>query len=187
MRREIKNYNLQAVADKDVRYGMRHWERFFVKGGTENEKTVFYTSLYRTYERMICISEDGRYFSAYDGQVHDDEGIPFYVDDWIWDTYRATHPLRLIIETEMESNMVNSLIRMAYQMQPNWMPTFPEINGDSRRMNCNHGVATVLDAYNKGMRSFDLAKAYQVCKAAITEKNTGSLVVQTCRSIGSVL
>ena len=59
---------------------------------------------------------------------------------------------------------------MAYQMQPNWMPTFPEINGDSRRMNCNHGVATVLDAYNKGMRSFDLAKAYQVCKAAITEK-----------------
>ena len=170
LRREIKNYNLQAVADKGRSVWNETLGKIFVKGGTENEKTVFYTSLYRTYERMICISEDGRYFSAYDGQVHDDEGIPFYVDDWIWDTYRATHPLRLIIETEMESNMVNSLIRMAYQMQPNWMPTFPEINGDSRRMNCNHGVATVLDAYNKGMRSFDLAKAYQVCKAAITEK-----------------
>ena len=37
-------------------------------------------------------------------------------------------------------------------------------------MNCNHGVATILDAYNKGMRFFDLAGAYNVCKAGITEK-----------------
>lgn len=170
LRREIKSYDLQEVADKGQKIWNETLGKIQVDGGTDNEKTVFYTSLYRTYERMICISEDGKYFSAYDGQVHDDEGTPFYVDDWIWDTYRATHPLRLIIETEKESDMVNSFIRMAYQMQPNWMPTFPEINGDSRRMNCNHGVATVLDAYNKGMRSFDLEKAYKVCKAAITEK-----------------
>ena len=170
LRREIKSYDLQEVADKGQKIWNETLGKVQVDGGTDNEKTVFYTSLYRTYERMICISEDGKYFSAYDGQVHDDEGTPFYVDDWIWDTYRATHPLRLIIETEKESDMVNSFIRMAYQMQPNWMPTFPEINGDSRRMNCNHGVATVLDAYNKGMRSFDLEKAYKVCKAAITEK-----------------
>ena len=170
LRREIKSYDLQEVAGKGQKIWNETLGKIQVDGGTDNEKTVFYTSLYRTYERMICISEDGKYFSAYDGQVHDDEGTPFYVDDWIWDTYRATHPLRLIIETEKESDMVNSFIRMAYQMQPNWMPTFPEINGDSRRMNCNHGVATVLDAYNKGMRSFDLEKAYKVCKAAITEK-----------------
>lgn len=170
LRREIKEYNLQQVADKGQQIWNETLGKIQVSGGTDNEKAVFYTSLYRTYERMICISEDGKYFSAYDGQVHDDEGTPFYVDDWIWDTYRATHPLRLIIDAEKESDMVNSFIRMAYQMQPNWMPTFPEINGDSRRMNCNHGVATVLDAYNKGMRSFDLEKAYRVCKAAITEK-----------------
>ena len=170
LHREIKDYNLQSVADTGRKIWNETLGKIQVNGGTDNEKTVFYTSLYRTYERMICISEDGKYFSAYDGKIHDDEGTPFYVDDWIWDTYRATHPLRLIIETEKESDMVNSFIRMAYQLQPNWMPTFPEINGDSSRMNCNHGVATVLDAYNKGMRSFDLEKAYKVCKAAITEK-----------------
>ena len=138
--------------------------------GTVDQKTVFYTSLYRTYERMVCISEDGKYFSAYDGKVHEDEGTPFYVDDWIWDTYRATHPLRLIIDEKKESGMIHSFIRMAYQMEPHWMPTFPEITEDSRRMNCNHGVATILDAYNKGLRSFDLNKAYEACKAAITQK-----------------
>ena len=170
LRREIQNFNLQNVAATGRKLWNETLGKIQVTGGTETEKTVFYTSLYRTYERMICISEDGKYFSAYDGKVHEDEGTPFYVDDWIWDTYRATHPLRLIIEAEKESDMVNSFIRMACQMKNNWMPTFPEINGDSRRMNCNHGVATVLDAYNKGMRSFDLAKAYQVCKAGITEK-----------------
>jgi alpha-1,2-mannosidase, putative len=170
LRREIKHYDLQAVSDTGRRIWNETLGKVRVTGGTENEKTVFYTSLYRTCERMICISEDGRYFSAYDGKVHEDEGIPFYVDDWIWDTYRATHPLRMIIEADKESDMINSFIRMAYQMPRHWMPTFPEVNGDSRRMNSNHGVATVLDAYVKGMRSFDLAKAYEVCKAAITEK-----------------
>jgi predicted alpha-1,2-mannosidase len=51
-----------------------------------------------------------------------------------------------------------------------WMPTFPEITGDSRRMNSNHGVASVLDAYRKGLRNFDIEKAYQACKGGITEK-----------------
>ena len=170
LRREIKDYDLAAVADAGRDIWNETLDKLHVTGGTEDEKTVFYTSLYRTYERMICLSEDGKYFSAYDGQVHDDEGTPFYVDDWIWDTYRATHPLRLIIETQKESDMVNSFIRMAYQMENHWMPTFPEVTGDSRRMNSNHGVATVIDAYNKGMRSFDLEKAYQACKGAITEK-----------------
>lgn len=170
LRREIKDFNLEKIAE----YGKNIWNetlgKLDVTGGTDDERTVFYTSLYRTYERMICLSEDGKYFSAYDGKVHDDEGMPFYVDDWIWDTYRATHPLRLIIDTRKESDMINSFVRMAYQMPRHWMPTFPEVTGDSRRMNSNHGVATVIDAYNKGVRSFDMEKAYQACKAAITEK-----------------
>ena len=170
LRREITVYDLPAVASAGKKAWNETLGKISVKGGTEDERTVFYTSLYRTYERMICLSEDGRYFSAYDGKVHDDEGTPFYVDDWIWDTYRATHPLRLIIDAEKESHMINSFIRMAEQMEHPWMPTFPEVTGDSRRMNSNHAVATVLDAYRKGMRSFDLEKAYQASKAAITEK-----------------
>ncbi|MBA7585252.1 hypothetical protein ES708_27223 [subsurface metagenome] len=50
------------------------------------------------------------------------------------------------------------------------MPTFPKITGDSRSMNSNHGVATVIDAYRKGLRNFDLEKAYEASKRAITEK-----------------
>jgi predicted alpha-1,2-mannosidase len=51
------------------------------------------------------------------------------------------------------------------------MPTFPEITGDSHRMNGNHAVAVIWDAYRKGLTGFDLGKAYRACKSAITEKS----------------
>lgn len=170
LNREIKDYELDKVAQNGKNIWNQTLGKIAVEGTDETAKTIFYTSLYRTYERMICLSEDGQYFSAFDGKVHSDNGTPFFTDDWIWDTYRATHPLRVIIEPKMEGNMINSYLRMAQQMNDHWMPTFPEVTGDSRRMNSNHGVATIIDAYNKGLRSFNLEEAYQYCKAGITEK-----------------
>lgn len=170
LEREIKNYNLEEVAEKGRDIWNSTLGKIQVAGIDDNAKTVFYTSLYRTYERMICISEDGKYFSAYDHKVHDDNGRPFYTDDWIWDTYRATHPLRIIVEPEMENDMINSYVVMTQQMEKPWMPNFPEVTGDSRRMNSNHGVAMVADGYIKGLRGFDLEEAYNASKAAITEK-----------------
>ena len=124
---------------------------------------------------MINISEDGKYYSAFDGQVHDDNGIPFYTDDWIWDTYRATHPLRILIEPEMEVHMINSYLRMAQQSKEGWMPTFPEVTGDSHRMNGNHSVAVICDAYYKGLRGFDLDAAYNACKSNVNREKLTSL------------
>lgn len=169
LRRELTDYNLQALAQK----GRQVWNQALgdiqVEGGTDNDKQVFYTSLYRVFERPVCISEGGRYFSAFDGTVHDDNGEPFYTDDWIWDTYRAAHPLRLLIDESTEKHIIDSYVLMAEQMGDMWMPTFPEITGDSRRMNSNHAVATVADAAAKGLQ-FDLAKAYEACRKGIEEK-----------------
>ncbi len=141
-----------------------------INGGTADQRTVFYTSFYRTYERQVCISEDGQYWSPFDKTAHEDLGRNFYTDDWIWDSYRAHHPLRILIDAEMEEDILNSFILMAGQDEKPWMPTFPGITGDGHAMNSNHGVATVLDAYRKGLRNFDLEKAYLASKGAITEK-----------------
>jgi predicted alpha-1,2-mannosidase len=168
--REIKNYDINSLTAEGRRIWNEALGKIDVQGGNDDDKIVFYTSLYRTFERPVCISEDGRYFSASDGKVHTDGGIPFYTDDWIWDTYRAAHPLRILIEPGKEDNILHSYIEMSGQMKNFWMPTFPEITGDSRRMNSNHGVAAVLDAYTKGLRGFDLNKAYEACKGAITVK-----------------
>ncbi|MBS6269529.1 MAG: GH92 family glycosyl hydrolase [Tannerella sp.] len=170
MEREQKSYDVNALAEVGKKVWNEALGKIEVQSPDEDEKTIFYTSLYRCYERPVNISEDGRYFSAFDGKIHEDGGNAFYTDDWIWDTYRATHPLRVLIDTLTETNVIRSYILMAEQMGDMWMPTFPEITGDSRRMNSNHAVATVADAYAKGLRGFDLEKAYLVCKKGIEEK-----------------
>lgn len=171
LRREIKGYDVESLA----KAGREAWNKALgkirIEGGTEDEKTVFYTSLYRCFERPICISEDGQYFSAYDGKVHSDNGRPFYTDDWIWDTYRATHPLRVLIDGDVQSDIINSYLLMAEQKGTNWMPTFPEVTGDAHCMNSNHGVAMVIDSYRKGVRGFDLEKAYKACQDAMEKKS----------------
>lgn len=170
LEREIKGFDVDAIAKVAHDAWNEALGKIEINGGTDDDKQVFYTSLYRCFERPVCISEDGRYYSAYDGKVHDDEGSPFYVDDWIWDTYRGAHPLRSLLAADKEGYILNSYLLMAEQMGTNWMPTFPEVTGDSRRMNSNHGVAAIIDAYRKGVTLFDLAKAYDACRKAIEEK-----------------
>jgi len=170
LNRDVKNYKLAKLLAASRKEWNKALGKIDIEGGTKKDKVVFYTSLYRTYERPVCISEDGRYYSAFDGKIHDDEGIPFYTDDWIWDSYRAHHPINALIDAKKEENIINSFVRMAEQMPNFWMPTFPEVTGDSRRMNSNHGVAAVIDAYRKGLRGFDLEEAYEACKNGIAEK-----------------
>lgn len=170
MLREIEGKSLAQVQETGRKIWNEALNKIDVQGGSQDEMAVFYTSLYRTYERPVNVSENGRYFSAYDGKVHDDGGRSFYTDDWIWDSYRAHHPLRTIIDVEREENILHSFILMAEQSDRFWMPTFPTISGDRRAMNSNHGVATILDAHVKGLKNFDLEKAYMAGKLAVTEK-----------------
>jgi len=127
-------------------------------GGTEAQKRSFYTALYRTHERMVDITEDGQYFSGFDNQVHRSQR-PFYVDDWAWDTYLAHHPLRTILAPAQEEDMLDSYVHM-YE-QSGWMPTFPVLFGDHVCMNGFHSTISFLDAYRKGLKNYDVSKAYE--------------------------
>lgn len=129
-----------------------------VEGGTEAQRRSFYTALYRCNERMVNINEDGHYYSGYDKKIHDSTR-PFYVDDWVWDTYLALHPLRAILNPAIESDMLNSYVEM--YRQSGWMPTFPVLFGDNPCMNAFHSTVLFLDDYRKGIRGFDMEKAYE--------------------------
>ncbi|HEY2858334.1 MAG TPA: GH92 family glycosyl hydrolase [Terracidiphilus sp.] len=135
--------------------------RIAVEGGTEAQRRVFYTALYRSSERMIDISEDGRYYSGFDHQVHTDPR-PFYVDNWLWDTYRALEPLQTLLHPSIEADKLQSYVRM-YQ-QSGIMPTFNDVTGPVACMNGNHSAPWFADAWFKGVRNFDLATAYDGIK-----------------------
>lgn len=170
LQRELTNKSINQLQTEGREIWNKALNKIQVSGGTGEDQIVFYTSLYRCFERPVCFSEDGKYFSPYDFHVHDDKGRPHYTDDWIWDTYQAHHPLRVLIDKQMEEDILHSFITMTDQMENAWMPTFPSITGDMRGMDSNHGVASVIDAYRKGLHNFDLEKAYKVCKAGMSEK-----------------
>ncbi|BDI30228.1 alpha-1 2-mannosidase [Capsulimonas corticalis] len=173
--------------DKTAAAGHKAWNdalgKIQVTGGSENEKTVFYTALYRTYERMVDVSEDGKYYSGFDGKVHDDNGVDFYNDDWSWDTHRADHPLGVLINPKQESQKIASYIRMAEQSPEGWLPTFPELSGDGHCMNGLYSAAIIWDAYNKGLRGFDLAAAYAHAKKTVLESTALPWVLGPANSI----
>lgn len=156
---EIPDWNFEGLKAS----GRDKWNKALgkieVKGGTTDQKTVFYTALYRTYERMVNISEGGRYFSGYDNSVHNDNDTTFYMDDWMWDTYRAAHPLHALINPDLESLKIQSYVRI-YE-QGGWIPSFPIVSGDQPCMNGHHSAAIIADAYFKGIRGFDVEKAYE--------------------------
>ncbi|MDI1337552.1 MAG: GH92 family glycosyl hydrolase [Lacunisphaera sp.] len=173
----MKNYRAEAATAKFadlVTQGHAAWakvtDQLVVEGGTEAQKRSFYTALYRTHERMVDVNEGGQYFSGYDQKVHQSDR-PFYVDDWIWDTYLATHPLRTLIDPQLESDILNSYTLM-YE-QSGWLPTFPQIFGNRMCMNGYHSSALFLDAHRKGITGFDLDRAYAGIKKNLTE---GSLL-----------
>jgi predicted alpha-1,2-mannosidase len=159
---EIPGWNFELLKDK----GREKWNnalgKIEVKGGTEDQRIVFYTALYRNYERMVNISEDGRYYSGFDDKIHPDNDTAFFVDDWMWDTYRAAHPLQAMINPDLEALKIQSYVRM-YQ-QSGWMPSFPILFGDNPCMNGHHSAAIIADAYFKGIRGFDVLKAYEGLK-----------------------
>ena len=158
MLNEIAAYDIDAVAEAGRKAWNKTLGKIRVEGGTEDERTTFYTALYRCHERMINISEEGRYFSAFDRQIHDDEGESFWTDDWAWDTYHALHPLQIILNPEDEREKLNSFVRM--YRQSGWVPTFPTVFGDAHCMNGNHAAAIFADALCKGI-DFDVKGAFE--------------------------
>ncbi len=161
LEKEIPDWDFEKVKSTAQGKWSKVMNQIEVEGGTNAYRRTFYTALYRSFERMVNISEDGRYYSNYDGQVHADDRN-FYVDDWVWDTYLALHPLRYILNPEMEADMISSYVRM-YE-QSGWLPQFPQLQGDTPPMNGFHSTIMILDAWRKGIRNFDINVAYEAMK-----------------------
>ncbi len=166
LKNEIPQWNFDRLKKKAKTIWDDRLGQIKVEGGTEAQRNVFYTSLFRYYERMVNITEDSKYYSSFDHKTHTDPR-DFYSDDWVWDTYLAQHPLRMILSPDMEADMLQSYVRM-YE-EGGWMPQFPVLYMDKPAMHGFHSTIVFLDAYRKGIRNFDIEKAYEGMKKNATD------------------
>lgn len=133
----------------------QYLSRIQIEGATPDEEAVFYTALYHSLLFPRTFSEQGKYYSPFDGKVHD--GVS-YTDYSLWDTYRAQHPLLLFTAPEHVPGMMQSLVQ--HYEEGGWLPKWPN-PGYSNIMIGTHADAVLADAYVKGVRGFDAATAYE--------------------------
>ncbi|MBA7505058.1 hypothetical protein ES706_03721 [subsurface metagenome] len=129
-----------------------------VEGGTEDQKVIFYSALYHTFLEPRVSSEQGRYYSAFDGHIHTcEEGREYYNNFSLWDTFRAEHPLLTIVQPKRTEDMCQALVNM--YKEGGWFPKWPN-PGYTGVMISTHSDSVIADAYLKGLDNFDIENAY---------------------------
>jgi predicted alpha-1,2-mannosidase len=139
--------------------------RIEIEGGTREQQTIFYTALFHASLAPRIVSDgDGTYNGfAQEGRLHHAAAGSAYYDDFsLWDTFRALHPLLTILEPDRDQQMVQSLIDKGEQ--GGFLPIFPTWNSYTSEMIGDHAAAVIVDAYNKGLRNFDVASAWRLIR-----------------------
>jgi len=146
------------------------WEaelrRVRVVGGSDDERTRFYTALYHAFLAPTLFSEAGGWYRGFDGEAHQAE-FRYHSDFSLWDTYRTLHPLFNLIQRDRQGEMMRSLVAM-YE-QGGDLPMWPLAFGYTGGMVGTPADIVLADAYLKGIPGFDAAKAYEGARLHATE------------------
>ncbi len=119
-------------------------------------KTMVSTALYHALMAPSVFSDaDGRYRGP-DDQVHKAEGFTFHSTFSLWDTFRAEHPLLLLVQPERRNaDFVNSLLTSQQHSPFGILPVWQFQGRETWTMIGYHAVPVIADAYLKGVRGFD--------------------------------
>ena len=135
-----------------------------VDGGTEAERTMLYSTLYRTFLfPHLRTDVNGEHRSeGRDGHVVKTDWN-YYTNPSFWDTYRN----KLILLGMITPNVARDIIRSCIERGENrggYMPTF--FHGD-------HASTFVAGSWLRGIRDFDLSRAYALMLKSATVPGRG--------------
>lgn len=159
---EIPHWNFEQVRSELTDIWERRFDLIQVETDDKEALAKFYGAFYRASFLPRTFNDvDGRYpaFATGKSVMKVAEGQTYYDDYSMWDTYRALHPLVNLITPQKGGEMMQSLI-CKYE-QGGWMPIFPCWNSYTSAMIGDHVASVVADAWNKGIRNFDVSKAYE--------------------------
>lgn len=130
------------------------WENLLskiqVKGGTQKQKELFYTSFYRAFLWPALRSDVNGEFRDVKGEIVK-EDFNYYTKPSLWDTYRN----KLVLLGNISPEVTNDVIRSLQDIgeKTGFIPTF--FHGD-------HAAAFIAGAYARGIDNYDIEKVYQL-------------------------
>ncbi|WP_082404552.1 GH92 family glycosyl hydrolase [Saccharothrix sp. NRRL B-16348] len=143
-----------------------------VTGGTDAQRTTFYTALYHSLLQPNVFSDvDGRY-PGFDGRVHTaDRGHAVYTNFSGWDVYRSEMQLLSLLAPAEASDMVRSM--MAFAEQGGSWDRWTVANGYTGVMVGDPYHVMVASAYAFGAKDFDARKALLLMLRGATQPTQG--------------
>ncbi len=168
---EIPGWDFENIKNEAHLAWVDQLDKIQIEGGSEDQKTIFYTGLYHTALSPYVFNDvDGRY-RGMDQKIHTSENKDIYTVFSLWDTFRAFHPLMNIIDPDKNNEFINTLLTKYDHggILPKW-----ELAGNyTGTMIGYHSVPVIVDAYFKGIRDFDVEKAYNAMVHASTYDTIG--------------
>ncbi len=170
---EIKGWDFDGVRKNTYALWNAALGKMQVAGGSEEEKKVFYTALYHTMiDPRQCADVDGKYTGG-DGKVHNDSQFRRRTIFSGWDVFRSQMPLQTIINPGVVNDEINSLVSLAEETGKGYLERWEILNAYSGCMIGNPAVSVIADAYAKGIRNYDVQKAYTFAKNTVEKFGNG--------------
>jgi predicted alpha-1,2-mannosidase len=143
--------------------------RIRVEGGTERDKVRFYTNLYRSFcAKQTWNDVDGRYVDPREEVRQLPPGRHIYGGDAFWNTFWNLNGLWSLIAPDILNDWVVTELELfdATGWTSNG-PTGVEMTGI---MEVSHEIALIVGAFQKGIRDYDVARAYQAVLHTVSEQ-----------------
>lgn len=155
---EITHWDFEKTKEEAKNIWIKELQKIEVKGGTEDQKEIFYTAMYHSLlSQYISQDVDGKYFGS-DKKIHTANNFNFYGSFSCWDTYRTQHPLLTIIKPEDINDYIKSIEEKVKNY--GWLPAQHFMNVFGEAMVGDHLIPIITDAYIKGFRDYDIDFLY---------------------------
>ena len=142
-----------------------------VKTPIDSLKTIFYTALYHAQIAPVTFSDKNGQFRLQNDSIAEADGFTAYSTLSLWDTFRAQHPLLTILNPELTSGVINSML--AYYDESGSLPVWTLYGNETNTMTGYHSIPVIAEAYQKGIRGYDAERAYEAMKATMMQDARG--------------
>ncbi len=164
LRHEIRGWSFDKVYAAAVKKWNHALGAVTITGGTAREQTIFYTALYHAMLYPQTYTDVNGEYPDHAGKTHKAVGFTDRTIFSGWDVFRSEFPLMNLIDPQMVNDEVISLMKVHQYGGCNGLPIW-ELNGwDSGCMVGSPAVSVIAGAYLSGIRNYDVAEAWRLCR-----------------------
>ena len=173
LEKESSGLSFREIVDKTTYNWNDLLSKIKVEGGTNDDKTIFYTALYHTLIHPNTLNDvNGEYPKMATRETLKTKGTRFTVFSF-WDTYRNLHSLMSLVYPKQQSDMVKSMLSI-YD-ESGWLPKW-ELNAtETTTMVGDPAGIVIADTYLRGIQDFDVEKAYRAMIKSATQLEKNAL------------